>query len=415
MPQVEFLSSGKFSDGQETRLPQRSRWRDAEGIASKAGMACGEMAMNEADFLKSVEAFARNTIAPKAAEWDRAGSFDVDALRQAAKLGLLGMETPIKVGGLGLPFRIKAKVAETLAAADFGFAMSVINTQNLTFMLATEAPHLADRYVPDLLAGARLGSTALTEPQAGSDFAAITTLAEKVDEGWLLNGAKTWIVNTAASDVIAVYAQTKQGAGGSGIGAFLVDGRRKAFHRAAPISMTAQHSIGTGGFELTDYHVADDEMLRAPGHAFKAILHEINGARIYVAAMCCGMVGAGLEIASDYGRKRQTFGKRLGQHQGWRWTLGEAEVDLSAARLMVENASALMESGDPQFDAARTKIFATKMAERHLPALAQLMGAEGLRDNYPFSRHLIGARVASFVDGSTEMLLERLTGRHAKE
>jgi alkylation response protein AidB-like acyl-CoA dehydrogenase len=179
--------------------------------------------------------------------------------------------------------------------------------------------------------------------------------------------------------------------------------------------MSAQHSIGTGGFTLTDYHVAEDEMLRAPGHAFKAILHEINGARIYVAAMCCGMVGAALEIASDYGRTRQTFGKRLGQHQGWRWVLGEAEVDLAAARLMVADASKLMEDGDPQFAAARAKVFATKMAERHLPALAQLMGAEGLRDAYPFSRHLIGARVASFVDGSTEMLLERLTMRHAKE
>lgn len=371
--------------------------------------------MNEAGFLDRVEVFARDKIAPKAAGWDRTGQFDVEALREAAKLGLLGMETPVSAGGLGLPFRLKAKVAETIAAADFGFAMAVINSQNLTYMLATEAPHLADRYVPDLLTGARLGSTALTEPQAGSDFAAITTFAEKAPDGWVLNGTKAWIVNTAASDVIAVYAQTMDEAGGGGIGAFLVDGRRAGFQRSAPVSMTSQHSIGAGGFTLIDYHVAEDEMLRAPGHAFKAILHEINGARIYVAAMCCGMVGAALNIASDYGRKRQTFGKRLGQHQGWRWTLGEAEVDLAAARLMVADASALMEAGDPQFAAARAKIFATKMAERHLPALAQLMGAEGLRDDYPFSRHLIGARVAGFVDGSTEMLLERLTMRHAKE
>ncbi len=370
--------------------------------------------MNEADFMKSVETFARDTVAPKAAGWDRTGLFDVVALQQAAKLGLLGIETPIEAGGLGLPFRTKAKAAETLAASDFGFAMSVINTQNLTYMLATETPHLAERYVPDLLAGVRLGSTALTEPQAGSDFAAITTFAEKISDGWVLNGKKTWIVNTAASDVIAVYAQTKADTGGAGIGAFLVDGRRDGFHRGPPVSMTSQLSIGAGGFELKDYHVAEDEMLRAPGHAFKAILHEINGARIYVAAMCCGMVSAALKIVSDYGHQRQTFGKRLGQHQGWRWTLGEAEVDLAAARLMVEDASKLMEEGDPQFAAARTKIFATKMAERHLPALAQLMGAEGLRDDHPFSRHIIGARVASFVDGSTEMLLERLTGRHAR-
>lgn len=369
----------------------------------------------QSEFLKRVETFARHVVASKAPDWNRDRTFDVSMLREAAKIGLLGMETPVTAGGLGLPFTAKAMAAELLAAADFGFAMSVINTQNLTYMLATEAPHLAARYVPDLLSGARLGSTALTEPQAGSDFAAITTFAEKVSDGWVLNGTKEWIVNTAASDVIAVYAQTDKGAGGAGIAAFLVDGRRAGFQRGAPAAMTAQHSIGTGGFTLKNYHVAEDEMLRAPGHAFKAILHEINGARIYVAAMCCGMVGAALDIASDYGRKRQTFGKRLGQHQGWRWTLGEAEVDLAAARLMVADASALMEDGDPQFAAARAKIFATKMAERHLPALAQLMGAEGLRDNYPFSRHLIGARVAGFVDGSTEMLLERLTMRHAKE
>ena len=415
MPQAEILSSGKFSCDRQIHLPQRRRWRGGEGVATKEPQAGGEMAMNEADFLNRVEAFARDTIALRAAAWDRAGRFDEKALREAAGLGLTGMETPVGAGGLGLPFRAKAKVAETLAAADFGFAMSVINSQNLTYMLATEAPHLADRYLADLLAGARLGSTALTEPQAGSDFAAITTMAEKVSDGWVLNGTKAWIVNTAASDVIAVYAQTAQGAGGAGIGAFLVDGRREGFHRTDPISMTSQHSIGAGGFELRDYHVAADEMLRPPGHAFKAILQEINGARIYVAAMCCGMVGAALEIAAGYGRTRKTFGKRLGEHQGWRWTLGDAEVDLSAARLMVENASRLMEDGDPQFDAARTKIFTTKMAERHLPALAQLMGAEGLRDDYPFSRHLIGARIAGFVDGSTEMLLERLTGRHARE
>ncbi len=367
------------------------------------------------DFLRQVEDFACDVVAPKAAVWDRDRCFDVETLCEAARIGLLGMETPIASGGLGLPFSVKSQAAETLAAADFGFAMSAINTQNLTYMLATEAPHLAGRYVPDLLSGARLGSTALTEPHAGSDFAAITTFAEKTPDGWMLNGEKKWIVNTAASDVIAVYAQTEGGAGGGGIGAFLVDGRREGFTRSEPFSMTSQHSIGAGGFTLTNYHVAEDEMLRAPGHAFKAILHEINGARIYVAAMCCGMVNAALDIAAGYGRRRKTFGQRLGQHQGWRWALGEAEMDLAAARLMVADASALMENGDPQFAAARAKVFATKMAERHLPALAQLMGAEGLRDDYPFSRHLIGARVAGFVDGSTEMLLERLTLRHAKE
>lgn len=123
-----------------------------------------------------------------------------------------------------------------------------------------------------------------------------------------------------------------------------------------------------------------------------------------------------MQVAADYGRRRKTFGRRLGEHQGWRWTLGEADVDLTAGRQLVAHAAALIDADeDAQFAAAKAKIFATRMAERHLPALSQLMGAEGLRDKYPFGRHLIGARIAGFVDGSTEMLLERLTGRYAKE
>ena len=111
MPQVENLSSGKFSSGYQTRLPQRRRWRGGEGVATKGMRACGEMAMNEADFLNRIEAFARDTVAPRAAEWDRAGRFDEEALREAAKIGLMGMETPVGVGGLGLSFHAKVKLS----------------------------------------------------------------------------------------------------------------------------------------------------------------------------------------------------------------------------------------------------------------------------------------------------------------
>jgi alkylation response protein AidB-like acyl-CoA dehydrogenase len=215
--------------------------------------------------------------------------------------------------------------------------------------------------------------------------------------------------------VVVLYAQTEAGAGGAGIAAFLVDGRREGFHRADRFELTSQHTIGAGGFELRNYQVRKDELLQPAGKAFKVALRDINGARIYVGAMCCGMVDSALKIAAEYGARRTTFGRRLGEHQGWRWSLGEADIDLTAARQMVQHAAAMIDADeDAQFAAAKAKIFATRMAERHLPALAQLMGAEGLRDKYPFGRHLIGARIAGFVDGSTEMLLERLTVRYTK-
>lgn len=371
---------------------------------------------DERALLARADEFATGVVAPAAAGWDRTNEFSREAISDAANLGLTGLQVPVTLGGLGHSFSCKAQLADVLAAADFGFAMALINTQNVAYKLARDAsPEVAARYIPDLLSAERLGSTALTEPHAGSDFAAITTLATANGDGWCVNGSKAWIINTAASDVIVLYAQTEAGSGGAGIAAFLVDGTRDGFIRADRFNMTAQHTIGVGGFELRNYQVRKDEMLQPAGQAFKFALRDINGARIYVAAMCCGMVDAALKIAADYGRRRETFGRRLGEHQGWRWSLGEADVDLTAARQMVAHASAMIDRNeDAQFAAAKTKIFATRMAERHLPALAQLMGAEGLRDAYPFGRHLIGARIAGFVDGSTEMLLERITGAYAR-
>ena len=374
------------------------------------------MQKDEHVLLEEVRDFASRVIAPNAARWDQDRTFSREALTEAASIGLTGLQVPKDKGGLGFSFTCKAIMADILAAADFGFAMSLINTQNIAYKLARDAPHdVAMRYIPDLLSAKRLGSTALTEPQAGSDFGAIATFAERDGDSWVLNGRKSWIINSVASDVIVLYAQTLKGSGGAGIAAFLIDGQKPGFKRAEPFELTAQHTIGAGGFELENYRVAANEMLQPPGEAFKAALRDINGARTYVAAMCCGMVNSAMQIAADYGRQRKTFGKRLGEHQGWRWSLGEADVDLTAARHMVAHAATMIDANeDAQFAAAKAKIFATRMAERHLPALSQLMGAEGLRDCYPFGRHLIGARVAGFVDGSTEMLLERLTGRYAK-
>ena len=150
-------------------------------------------------------------------------------------------------------------------------------------------------------------------------------------------------------------------------------------------------------------------MLQPAGKAFKAAMASINGARTYVAAMCCGMVGEALRVASEYGARRTAFGSPLSGHQGWRWRLAEASSELAACQMMVNAAAACIDAGqDAQLIAAQAKLLATRMADRQIAALAQAMGAEGLREEHPFGRHAVGARVANFTDGSTEMLLERI-------
>lgn len=360
--------------------------------------------------------FAEQVIAPNVDRWESDRHFPRDVFAIAAQAGLTAIEVPTEFGGLGLPFSVKAAAAEILGAADYGLAMAILNTQNVAVKIARDAPRVvADRYVPDIVAGKRLGCTALTEPGAGSDFAAISTSAVRDGDAWILTGEKTWIINAAAADTVVLYAQTQPDSGGKGIAAFLIDGQRDGFEHLPPFDVAGEYTIGAGGFRLDGYRAHAEEVLQSPGDAFKSALGSINGARIYVSAMCCGMVSACLDAAARYGRQRHTFGQRLVDHQGWRWSLAEAETDLAAARLLVRDAASLIDAGAPTMtQAARTKIFATRMATRHIPALAQLMGAEGLQPKYRFGRHQIAARMASFTDGSTEMLLERLSAAYRR-
>jgi alkylation response protein AidB-like acyl-CoA dehydrogenase len=364
----------------------------------------------EQRIVDAARGFVATQVKPQVQAWDREAADSRAVLPAAAAAGLLGLEVPVAFDGLGLSFACKRQVAEILAAADFGLAMSIINTHNVANHLARmAAPNVARRLVPALLSGERTGCTALTEPGAGSDFSAITTLARKVGNEWLLDGRKAWIVNGTHADVAVVYAQTEPGSGARGIAAFVVDGSRSGFVRDAPADSNAARSIDAGGFMLQGYRARADELLHPPGEAFKAALASINGARVYVAAMCCAMVHECLRVASEYGAQRHSFGKALHAHQGWRWSLADAAIDLAAARLMVDAATALIDEGrEAQTEAAQAKVFATRMAVRHIAALMHAMGAEGLRAQHPLLRHLAAAQVATLVDGSTEMLLDRV-------
>jgi alkylation response protein AidB-like acyl-CoA dehydrogenase len=193
------------------------------------------------------------------------------------------------------------------------------------------------------------------------------------------------------------------------VASFVVDGTRDGFHRLPSSGIGAARSNNTGGFELRGYLAQPHEMLLGPGRAFKAAMTSINRARTYVAAMCCGMVGEALRLAEEHGSRRSTFGRPLQEHQGWRWRLADAVIDLDAAHGLIEVAAARVDAGeDAQSAAARAKIFATRMAPVHLSAMMHAMGAEGLRDEYPLLRHLAAAQAATLIDGSTEMLLERV-------
>ncbi|MFM9973468.1 MAG: acyl-CoA dehydrogenase family protein [Beijerinckiaceae bacterium] len=363
-----------------------------------------------ADFLADVRAFARDDVEKNAATWARGNSPDPAVALRAAMIGLTRIEVPVGLGGLGFGFRVKVEACAIIAAADFGLAMSLVNTHNVAKRVAMTAPDTVARMlVPDLISGRAAACTALTEPGAGSDAAAMRCTAKPSVGGWVLDGEKTWIINARHARLSIVYAQTGEHGHGAGIAAFLVDLTDPCCERYPVDSGISQTSIGTGGFRLKRCFVSDERVILPAGTAFKAILDEINGARIYVAAMCCAMVSVGLRIAQSYGETRQTFGKPLNQHPSWREKLALCSTRLSAAWALVETALAATEAqSDVRHVAAAAKVNAVMLAQTELPALLHAMGAEGLREAYPFTRHVGAAQIAALTDGSTAMLLDRL-------
>ena len=360
--------------------------------------------------MEDAEHFARTHLVPNAAQWGR-GHFDRQALFEpAGAVGLLSLQVPRTWGGMDLSFSDKVKVLQKLARIDFSAAMALVNSHNVAVQLVKSSPDvLAPLYAGDLMRGSFVACTALTEPDAGSDLAQIQTTATRHGDGWLLNGAKTWIINAVHADGVVVYAQTQAGSGVKGIAAFFVRADSPGFERVSVATNSALTSMGVGGFRLTNVYCDASHLLYAPGEAFADIMQAINRARTYVAAMCCAMVSQALADVSAYGHKRTAFGQSLNQFQGWRWQIAQAATALNAGELLVSQACDLIDKGgEVQTAAAQAKLYATSMAQTQLGSLLHAMGAEGFLDRYAFVRHLTAAHTASLADGSTAMLLERV-------
>ncbi len=377
--------------------------------------------MNAEEYLETARRFRREIVEPNAAQWEAEKRQPVAALKQAADAGLMRIETPVEAGGFGLSFLTKLALCEDMSRADMPFIFALINTQNVASRLsATSNPHHQADYVPRILSGDLFAATALSEPGAGSDFAGITTRATKVDGGWELTGEKGWITNSEIANLFVTYAQCKPlgdpDAGWRGVGSFLVDATRPGFTRVDPYALSGGHGIGAGGFKLDRYFVADEDVLGGPGDGFKSAMSGVNGARVYVAAMCAGLVADALEKAVSYGATRNAFGGPLLNHQGLKWSLADVATELEAMRTLTQAAGVLIEEGGNAVTrAAQAKKFATERAVTLIEACIQAMGANGLREEHGLGRHLISAKILAYTDGSIEMMNERIGAALQKE
>ena len=366
---------------------------------------------NDLALIQRAAAFAERAVAPNAATWDAAAAaLPRSIVDEYAALGLAALQVTPANGGHGASYRTKLRVAEAIAAHCFPTAFALNNLQgSVTRMEREGSPSQIARYLPGLVAGRIVNAPSLSEPGAGSDFAAITTSATQTPAGWTLNGEKAWVTNGVFADQIIMYAQTDATAGHRGIASFIVDLHAPGIERLPPERLMGGSAIGACGIRLTNVAIPHDDLFAPPGEAFKRGLRGITGARIHVAAMINATVEASLRLAIRHARTRQTFGKPLLAHQGLRWQLVDVAAALEASRLLVDRAAARIEANeDAQVEAAFAKKHAAEMATPAIAACMQAMGAEGLRSTHPLGRHLAAARIAAYVDGTTEMMNERI-------
>lgn len=337
--------------------------------------------------------------------------FDAHIIAEWAKLGMFGLQVPAEQGGHGASFICKLRVAQEMAKISFAAAFALNNMQGMATRLAKQGNQTQkDHLLKGLMAGSYVGAPAMTEPEVGSDLGALSTRATKVDGGWLLNGTKAWITNGAIANCLMVLARCDIGDGKEDIAGFLVTRGEAGTYTSSAANMPGGASFRLGEIRFKDHFVPDWGLMYEPGNAFKRSLQAINAARVHVAAMCLASLDSALETAVTYaGTERKTFGRPLLDHQGVRWNLADVAIRLDAANALVLEAARDIEAGrgDPGLCAA-AKVFATDTAKAGIDQCIQAMGAVGASSAYRLSMLQSELRLASYADGTTEMLRDRV-------
>ncbi len=349
--------------------------------------------------------FGRDEIEPHAAQWDRDHRFPRTLLDRLGEVGLLGVCVPEEHGGGGADFLSYVLVLEELSPADAGVGVTVaVHTSACTLpILAFGTPEQQSRFVPALARGEAIGAFALTESGSGSDAGALKTRAERADGGWSITGAKQWITNGAFGGIVLLFARTDPSTEGArGISAFLVDGDDvEVTHEAEKLGLNSSQTVDLA---LDGVHVDSDRLLHEEGRGFRVAMATLDGGRIGIAAQAIGIAQAGYDVAREYAKQRQAFGRRIGEFEAIQWKLADMSTEIDAARLLTYRAAWLKDQGKPHTEAgAKAKLFASETARRQTSEAIQILGGYGYTKEFPVERYYRDAKVTEIYEGTSEI------------
>ncbi len=350
--------------------------------------------------------FARERVAPAAAENDRLGRFPADLVRGLGDLGLLAVNVPAAYGGSEAgPVAYALALAE-IAAADCATAVTMGVTNMVAEIIArfgSEAQKA--RCLPRLASADWLaGAFALSEPQAGSDAASMTTRAARRGAGWVIDGAKQWITSGDVAGVIVVWAKTDPAAGSGGITAFLVEQGTPGLTAGKHERKLGIRASSTVPLVFEGCEIPDEARIGAVGQGFRIALSALDGGRIGIAAQATGTIRAALDLSARYAKERKAFGVPIAEHQAIQFMLADMATDEAAARLLTLQAASLKGAGEPfTREASMAKLFASEAAQRAVYRAVQVHGGYGYTEELPAARLYRDARVQTIYEGTSEI------------
>ncbi|WP_248963217.1 acyl-CoA dehydrogenase family protein [Sphaerisporangium perillae] len=356
------------------------------------------------DLLDLVRDLIAKEIAPRAAGDEAEGRFPRDLFTTLGTAGLLGLPYPEEHGGGAQPYEVYLQVVEELAGAFLAVGLGVsVHTLSCFPVASYGAQERRAALLPDMIGGGLLGAYCLSEPQSGSDAAALTTRAEPVDDGYVVNGVKAWTTHGGVADFYTLMARTS-GDGARGISCFHVPASTPGLSFGRPERKMGMRSSPTAQVRLDSVRLAPDALIGSEGEGFRIAMAALDGGRLGIAACAVGVAQAALDTATAYARERRQFGTRIADFQGLGFMLADMATQIAAARALYLDAARLRDAGRPYgTKAAMAKLFATDTAMKVTTDAVQVLGGYGYVEDFPAERLMREAKVLQIVEGTNQI------------
>lgn len=361
--------------------------------------------------------FAEKTLAPIAGEIDKTEQFPAEVVAQMAELGFLGLKIPEEYGGLGLDMRSYVCVMEEIArkCATATLFISSANSLSTAPIVISGTEEQKSAYLPGVVSGEEIIAFALTEPNAGSDAAAMTARAVEDGDDYILNGRKCFITMAPIAKHTIVYAKTNSEKGAKGITCFMVDMSLPGVSCGRHEEKMGQRGVPVSDVILEDVRVPKSCVIGEVDMGFINAMKTLSVGRVGVASMCLGMAAEAVALAVEHTKNRVQFGKPLCKHQAIAFMLAEMETKLNAARGLVYNAAWMMDNGmKADKEASMAKYYAAEAAIDIINKSLQLHGGYGYSREYAIERLYRDIRVCSIYEGSTQVQQIVISGQMLK-